>query len=128
MADVTVEVAGRQYRLACDEGEEARLERLAGVIDQEARRLAARLRQPPGESRLLLMAALIVADRLHEASEQLEDANAELARLRESAAAPAGRAGDGQDLFQQEIDAGRAARIEAVAERIEALSRRLAEK
>ena len=35
MAQVSVTIDGRKYRLACNEGEEARLESLAGLIDDK---------------------------------------------------------------------------------------------
>ena len=35
MPQVSVTIDGRKYRLACNEGEEARLESLAGLIDEK---------------------------------------------------------------------------------------------
>jgi cell division protein ZapA (FtsZ GTPase activity inhibitor) len=35
MSQVSVTIDGRKYRLACNEGEEARLESLAGLIDEK---------------------------------------------------------------------------------------------
>jgi len=122
MADVSVEVAGRRYRLACDEGEEARLEALARTIDREARALAGRLTQPPGEARLLLMAALMIADRLEESADTAEELRARLAQAEEAQPAARGDGTGAGDLFQHDLDAARAARIEAVAERIEGLT------
>jgi len=39
MSEVTVEVAGRAYRLGCGEGEEEHLSGLAALIDAEAKAL-----------------------------------------------------------------------------------------
>ncbi len=71
MADVSVEVAGRAYRLSCADGEEPHLRRLAAAIDAEATALQRRLRMPPEEARLLLMVALTMADKAAEAPETL---------------------------------------------------------
>lgn len=58
-------IAGRAYALACADGEEERLEALAGRIDDEARRLSRGAAQI-SEARLLLMSALMIADKLDE--------------------------------------------------------------
>jgi cell division protein ZapA len=66
MAQVTVEIGGRTYPLSCRDGDEAHLSELAGDIAAKADGLTASL-GPMSESRLLLMAALMVADELHDA-------------------------------------------------------------
>jgi cell division protein ZapA len=72
MPEVTVEIAGRTYRLGCGEGEEAHLERLAALIDQEARGLQRQFGNMP-EARLFLMTALLVADRLSDADRRIAE-------------------------------------------------------
>ncbi|HUF87742.1 MAG TPA: cell division protein ZapA [Thermohalobaculum sp.] len=72
MAEVTVEIAGRTYRLGCGEGEEAHLEGLAALIDSEARGLQRQFGNMP-EARLFLMTALLVADRLSDTERQLTE-------------------------------------------------------
>ena len=42
MSQVSVTIDGRKYRLACNEGEEARLELLAGLIDEKIGEMRAR--------------------------------------------------------------------------------------
>jgi cell division protein ZapA len=71
MAQVSVTIDNRKYRLACNEGEEARLESLAGLIDDKIGELRASFGEV-GDQRLVVMAALTVADSLQEAL----DANA----------------------------------------------------
>jgi cell division protein ZapA len=75
MAEVSVSVAGRSYRLACDDGQEGHLAALAKRLDDEARAISAR-GAVVDEPRLLLMAALIVADRLHDAEAALASGGA----------------------------------------------------
>jgi cell division protein ZapA len=66
MAQVNVQIAGRSYSLACKEGGEAHLERLAANVGTKAERLIDQL-GPMNEPRLMLMAALMLADELHDA-------------------------------------------------------------
>jgi cell division protein ZapA len=80
MPNIIVTVGGRQFEVACQEGEESFLKAAAEVLDSEAKMLtdqAGRL----SESRLLLMAGLMLADKtvaLEEAAgsakKKLEDA------------------------------------------------------
>lgn len=66
MATVDVTVGGRQYQLACEDGQEAHLASVAAMVDAEARALAKQI-GVMGEARLLLMAALMIADKLKDA-------------------------------------------------------------
>lgn len=65
MADVTVQVAGRSYALACRDGDEARVLELAADIAARADNLTRAL-GAMSEGRLLLMSALMIADELHD--------------------------------------------------------------
>lgn len=65
MAQVTVEIAGRNYPLACREGDEPHLTTLATDIARKADRLLESL-GPMSEARLMLMTALMIADELHD--------------------------------------------------------------
>ncbi len=67
MATVDVTVGGRQYQLACEDGQEAHLASVAAMVDAEAKALAKQI-GVMGEARLLLMAALMVADKLKDAT------------------------------------------------------------
>jgi len=64
---VNVMVNGRAYTIACDDGEEAHLKELAAHVDEKAREVLASVGQV-GDARMLLMAALLIADEQHEAS------------------------------------------------------------
>jgi cell division protein ZapA len=65
MAQVVVEIAGRSYSLACKDGGEGHLRLLAADLGAKAERLVDQL-GPMNEPRLLLMAALLLADELHD--------------------------------------------------------------
>jgi cell division protein ZapA len=88
MAQVLVTIDNRKYRLACNEGEEARLESLAGVIDEKIGELRASFGEI-GDQRLVVMAALTIADSLAEARDAAtaERERAEAATARAEAAA-----------------------------------------
>jgi len=117
MPEVTVEVAGRSYRMGCGEGEEAHLEGLTAMLDAEAQALLGQLGQM-SEGRLLMMTALMVADRLSEAEKQTRQVERKLAeseKLAESRARPA-------DLFGPEREAELTRRINALTAQIESIA------
>jgi len=68
MGQLTIDIGGYSYKLACRDGEEARLEKLARYLNAKVEELTAALGQV-SESRMLLMAALMLADELFEARE-----------------------------------------------------------
>lgn len=125
MPEVTVEVAGRSYRLGCGDGEEQHLMALAARIDGEAARLGHSLGQI-GEGRLMLMSALMLADRLSEAEAALQSAERRVARAEQAAEAQAqARARSAQDLFDAEQQAGIASSLDALSDRIESIAERI---
>jgi cell division protein ZapA len=63
---VNVMVNSRDYAIACEEGQEEHLKELAAHVDAKVGELAASVGQV-GDGKLLLMAALVVADELFEA-------------------------------------------------------------
>jgi cell division protein ZapA len=85
MPDVEIEIGGRPFTVACQEGEEAYLRSAAGMLDREARTLieaGGRLTQ----DRMLLMAGLMLADKALSAEEErraLEERLEEEGRLLE---------------------------------------------
>jgi cell division protein ZapA len=69
MAQVTVTLNGRTYRLRCADGEEERLHDLVDHIRNKLDDLTARFGQI-GSERLLLMAAILISDELFDARER----------------------------------------------------------
>lgn len=67
MGQVTLEINGRRFEVACDDGQETRVLALGEDIDRRVRDLTESVGQV-GEMRLLLMATLLIADELHEAT------------------------------------------------------------
>jgi cell division protein ZapA len=66
MPEVSVQIANRNFELACGDGEEERVQELAAYVDEKIAELR---RQLPGtpEVKLLVFAALILADESREA-------------------------------------------------------------
>jgi cell division protein ZapA len=105
MAQVSVTIDNRKYRVACNEGEEARLQQLASIIDGKIVELRASFGEI-GDQRLVVMAALTIADSLAEAQEKIE---AERERARVALAR--------SDAAAAQMDA-LGARLEALADRL----------
>jgi cell division protein ZapA len=86
MPHVNVTINGRQYRMACEDGQEEHLHRLADDFDKRI----AGLRESFGEigdMRLTVMAALMVADELSETTRRLNGVEQERDGLRDHGAA-----------------------------------------
>ncbi|WP_425052668.1 cell division protein ZapA [Psychromarinibacter sp. S121] len=75
MPEVTIRIGGRDYAVACQEGEEQYLNAAAQMLDTEAQVLAGQSGRLP-ESRVLLMAGLMLADKAAGMEEQLKAAEA----------------------------------------------------
>ena len=116
MPQVSVTINGRQFRMACEEGEEPHLLRLAEDIDQRISRLRERFGEI-GDTRLTVMAALTLADELRDSKEKLARLEPELAKLQDANVASAERAVATQTAIT--------AALNAAAERIESITRRL---
>lgn len=114
MANVIVNIAGRPYTMQCPDGEEAHLQELAKLLDVEV----TRIRQSVGaigDIRQLVMAGLMVADRLSEATRKIEAQDDQLNGLRES-----------RNLYQAQIrqqDENFAKALDIAAQKMEELAR-----
>ena len=106
MANVTIDINGKAYVIGCEDGGEDHLRDLAGRIDAKARLIASRS-TGPGDGRLILMAALMIADELDAAQVDLVKADARLATARRE---------------MRRLEARAAAALEAAAARLEALA------
>jgi cell division protein ZapA len=84
MGQVTVTIAGKIYRMACGEGEEAHLQGLARQIDERMETLKKNFGEI-GDQRLTIMAAIMIADQLAEANRRIAQLEVELLNLRSDA-------------------------------------------
>lgn len=94
MPEVRISIGGRQFEVACQEGEEGYLHAAAKMLDDEAQVLSDQVGRMP-ESRMLLMAGLLLADktasvedRIAEMKAELAEREAELSRLRNTTIEP----------------------------------------
>ena len=71
MGQVSVPVNGRSYAITCEDGQETRIRRLAQYVDAKVAEFVGSVGQV-GEGRLLLLAALVIADELSDANDALE--------------------------------------------------------
>lgn len=88
MPEVDIHIGGRVFEVSCQVGEEHYLQSAAKMLDDEAQVLAAQIGRIP-ETRMLLMAGLMLADktagvedRLAEMQGKLAEQEAELESLR----------------------------------------------
>ncbi len=70
MPQVAVTINGRDYSIACDEGQEPQVEKLARYVDGKVEGLVQSVGQI-GEPRLLMMASLLIADELSDLREEI---------------------------------------------------------
>ena len=77
MATINATIAGRQFRLACEDGQEDHLQALAQDIDERIVELRKKFGEI-GDTRLTVMAALMVSDELSEAARKIRRLEEEL--------------------------------------------------
>ena len=78
MPSLDIDIGGRSYKIACEEGQEAHLESLARAVDHHVQALKAKFGEI-GDTRLTIMAALLVSDLLYEARGRIEALEHDLA-------------------------------------------------
>src|SRR5256714_8777627 len=115
MPQISVTINGRQFRMACENGEEARLTNLAADLDARIATLRTRFGEI-GDTRLTVMAALALADELSEVKEKLQRLEPQLATLQDASVASADRA--------QASQAAVVARLQPAAQAIQGLPTR----
>ena len=81
MPQVEINIGGRVFEVACQEGEEHFLQAAAGMLDTEAATLSSQIGRMP-ESRMLLMAGLLLADKTAALGDQVRETEARLAEAR----------------------------------------------
>lgn len=78
MGKVTLTVSDTPYQFSCRDGEEERLKDLAAIIDAKVKALSGSLGRI-GDTKLLLMAALLLLDEATDAQVRASAADADLA-------------------------------------------------
>jgi len=116
MAQVSVNIGGRVYRMACDDGQEQHLMRLARELDEKLVQLREAFGEI-GDTRLTVMAAIMVADELSEARRRIRALEQEIEGLHETRLAAADRVEAAERMSAETL--------EQAAERIEQLAHAL---
>lgn len=119
MAQVTVKINGYAYTVGCDDGQEQHLLAMAEQVENRIAGIRA-VGGGSGESRLLVLAALLMADEIHDMKAELDAARAAAARTAKREA----RAGAGGDSAKAEGEVARklnrlAVRAEDIANGLE---------
>jgi cell division protein ZapA len=110
MSHINVSLNGRQYRMACEEGQQARLLKLAENLESRIQSLRGKFGEI-GDARLTVMAALTVCDELLDANSRIRTLEEELEALRDVRVAAADRAKATQTAVANALNAA-ADRIE----------------
>ena len=107
MAQVTIRINGYAYAVGCADGQEGHLQSMAGQIERRIDRIKA-IGGQSGEARLLVLAALLMADELHDlAAEKLPSGTHDALAEGEQA---------------RHLNLRRERQVETVAERAEAIA------
>ena len=116
MAQVSVTINGRQFRMACEDGQEGHLINLARELDARIGALRRKFGEI-GDTRLTVMAAITVADELAEAAARIKRLEEEIAALQSAQVATSDR--------NKAAQAAIASALGAAAERVESITKRL---
>lgn len=81
MGQVTISVSGRNYKMACRDGEEKRVQELAALVESHVNDIKGGLKLVQ-EERLFLMTALMLADQLHDARDEVQRLTRQIADMR----------------------------------------------
>lgn len=113
MAQITVTINGKSFRMACDDGEEDRLQGLASRFDGWITELKGAFGEI-GDQRLTVMAGIMATDQLSELERKVQALEAQLADARQQQVAAL------DDMSQTEEELARA--VNTAATRIESLA------
>jgi len=116
LSSVSVSINGKNYRMACDEGQESHLENLARHFDECVIELKGSFGEI-GDQRLVVMAGITLIDEVLELRQKVGKLETDLATFKDSSAVSNRKKQDGDD----ELAKG----IESVASKIEELSKKL---
>jgi cell division protein ZapA len=113
---VNVTINARQFRMACEDGQEDHLRGLAKSLDERITALRGQFGEI-GDARLTVMAALMIADELSESGKTVKKLQAELSGVQDARGAAAERT--------QATQGALIAAFTAAAERIEGMAKKL---
>jgi len=116
LPSVNVTINGKNYRMACDEGQEDHLVALAARFDSHVNQLKGSFGDI-GDQRLTVMAGVMVTDKVDELEEKLAKLEAELVKVKESKAIASRQKQAGDDDLAKGIN-DMARKIEQLAAKL----------
>jgi cell division protein ZapA len=117
MPEVNVEINGRKYRMACEEGQEPHLNMLADTFNRKIDTLKVSFGEI-GDSRLTVMAGIAALDELYERQGEIERLKQHVAELSRAGAAMASETEELEKKFTRQL-AEAARKIESIATAID---------
>lgn len=126
MPEVSISIGGRDFTVACQDGEEQFLRAAASLLDAEATALSSQIGRL-SESRLLLMAGLMIADKAAGMEEQLRGLETKLAE-QEAKLENMPAASEPERIEVPVLPEGLADSLTTLAARAEALAERVEDK
>jgi cell division protein ZapA len=115
MGTMNIHIYGREYTIACDDGQEAHLGRLAQIVNERVRQLAQQMGRG-SEALMLMYASLMLADELEEVKLSNKQLREQLEAARKQGNIPVDTA------KLEEMEAAMADTMEQIAARIEKLA------
>ena len=85
MPELIVNINDQDYAIVCDPGEENHLKNLSSRIDNKVRDLTKKFGKI-GETRLMVMASLIISDEMHELQKKIQNDLSKIAALEKNIA------------------------------------------
>jgi cell division protein ZapA len=116
VTQVSVTINGRQFRMACEDGQEGHLMNLARDLDSRIEGLRTKFGEI-GDTRLTVMAALTIADMLSETGQRIKRLEDEIAAMRDARVEADDHAKDAQAAVAAALNAA-AARIEGITKKL----------
>lgn len=121
MAQVSVTIAGRLYRMACEEGQEAQLEALSADVDRRIAQMRATFGEI-GDQRLTVMASIALMDELNEAKHRVASLEGEMHVYKDAAASAKIESQVWTTTIVESIDS-LTTRVEAIAKNLSGASK-----
>lgn len=117
MPEVNVDINGRKYRMACEEGQEPHLLSLADRFNQHIEMFKGTFGEI-GDNRLTVMAGIAILDELVEAERQIGALRQDVATLSQAGEAISNEASELEQKFARRLNET-ARKIEAIANAID---------
>jgi cell division protein ZapA len=121
MSIVAIRINGKDYQVACDDGQEEHLRSLAFDLDERVGQLAYQMGGNPGEVMSLLLAGLMMSDEVAENKREVDRLSQELRQL----TAALGQARQAAGPRQAEVERTMLSTLTELANRIEKMADQL---